>query len=96
MKPTQAPIVTAEQLRSMSISQIAYIIRKDWKKPYFGSVPYLDAMLSLESIEDNYIFDSGRSVVLTFLSNASSYRGPTAKLVKAELNSRLKAGRKAG
>ena len=54
------------------IYQIASEIRKDWKKVYFGAVPYLDAMFSLDSIEDNYICDSGKSVVLYFLSNAST------------------------
>jgi hypothetical protein len=65
--------------------QIANEIRKDWTKVYFGAVPYLDAMSSLDSIEDNYIMDSGKSVVLYFLSNASTWRGETAKRIKAEL-----------
>ena len=65
--------------------EIAREIRKDWKNVYFGAVPYLDAMSTLDSIEDNYMFDSGKSVVLYFLSNASTWRGETAKRVKAEL-----------
>ena len=65
--------------------QIATEIRRDWKKVYFGAVPYLDAMQSLDSIEDNYIMDSGKSIVLYFLSNASTWRGETAKRIKAEL-----------
>ena len=65
--------------------EIASEIRKDWKKVYFGAVPYLDAMSSLDSIEDRYIMDSGKSVVCYFLSNASTWRGEVAKRVKAEL-----------
>lgn len=65
--------------------QIANEIRKDWKKPYFGAVPYLEAMSSLTSINDNYIMDSGKSIVLYFLSNASTWKGETAKRIKAEL-----------
>ena len=65
--------------------EIASEIRKDWKKVYFGAVPYLDAMQSLDSIEDRYIMDSGKSVVCYFLSNASTWRGEVAKRVKAEL-----------
>jgi len=72
------------------IYQIASEIRKDWKKVYFGAVPYLDAMFSLDSIEDNYICDSGKSVVLYFLSNASTWRGETAKRIKAELKAMCK------
>lgn len=69
---------------------IASEIRKDWKKVYFGAVPYLDAMSSLDSIEDNYIMDSGKSIVLYFLSNASTWRGETARRVKAELKAMSK------
>lgn len=71
-----------------SIASIAYDISSDWgAKVNYAAKPYLDAMFSLNSIEDNYYFDSGRSVVLYFLANASSYRGETAKKLKAELKS---------
>lgn len=72
------------------IYDIAYDIKQDWKKPYFGAVPYLDAMLQLESINDKYMYDSAKSVVLYFLSNASTWRGETAKRVKAELKAMVK------
>lgn len=72
-----------------SLSTIAREIRSDWKKPYFGAVPYLDAMLTLDSVSDNYYYDSGRSIVAYFLANASTYRGETAKRIKLELKSIL-------
>lgn len=72
------------------IYDIAYDIKRDWKKPYFGAVPYLDAMLQLESINDKYMYDSAKSIVLYFLSNANTWRGETAKRVKAELKAMLK------
>lgn len=70
--------------------QIASEIRKDWKATskngiYFGAKPYLDAMECLNSINDNYGADSGKSIVLYFLSNASTWKGETAKRIKAEL-----------
>lgn len=68
-----------------SIATIAAEISRDWKKPYFGAVPYLDAMHSLDNIGENYGADSAKSIVLYFLCNASTYRGETAKRVKAEL-----------
>ncbi len=71
------------------VHEIASEIRADWKFVYFGAVPYLDAMSTLDSIEDNYIFDSGKSVVLYFLSNASTWRGETARRIKAELKSMI-------
>jgi hypothetical protein len=64
---------------------IAHEIRFDWKKPYFGAIPYLDAMGSLNSIDDMYYADTAKSVVLYFLSNATTWRGETARRVKAEL-----------
>lgn len=69
---------------------IAREIRKDWKNVNFGAKPYLDAMATLNSINDNYILDSGKSVVLYFLANASTWRGETAKKIKAELKAMLK------
>ena len=68
-----------------SISTIAREIRADWQKPYFGAVPYLSAMQSLDSIEDNYYEDSGKSVVLYFLANAQTWKGEKARAITAEL-----------
>ena len=69
---------------------IAREIRKDWKKVSPYAAPYLSAMFCLGSIEDNYIFDSGRSIVCYFLANAGTWRGETAKRVKAELKEMCK------
>ena len=66
--------------------EIAADIRKDWgAKVNFAAKPYLDAMASLNSVEDNYGWDSGKTIVLYFLGNASSWRGETAKTIKKEL-----------
>lgn len=74
---------------SRPIYEIAKEIRSDWNKQGKGvspyAKPYLDAMFSLDRIEDNYIMDSGKSVVLYFLGNAQSWRGDVAKRVKKEL-----------
>lgn len=80
---------TATQTRPLCT--IAREIRRTWPTPYFGAVPYLNAMLSLNSIKDNFYADTGRSVVLYFLSNAATWRGEDAKRIKAELKSMLKA-----
>jgi hypothetical protein len=69
---------------------IAEEIKKDWLKVNYGAKPYLDAMRTLTSITDNYGQDSAKSIVLYFLSNASSWRGEVAKRVKAELKTILK------
>lgn len=66
--------------------EIASEIRKDWKKVNFAAVPYLSAMRGLDSVNDSY----GKSVVLYFLANAGSWRGETAKRIKAELKVMIK------
>jgi len=76
-------------MQNRSLSSIAREIRADWKNPYFGAVPYLDAMLSLDSVADPYYYDSGKTIVAYFLANASTYRGETAKRIKLELKSIL-------
>ena len=73
-----------------SLSEIAREIRNDWKNVYFGAKPYLDAMATLNTIDDNYGWDSGKMIVLYFLSNASTWRGETAKRIKAELKAMTK------
>lgn len=86
------PEILALQLPSAPLSQIANIIRKDWTSgsPTFQcAFPYLQAMSRLSSIQESYGCDLGKDVVLYFLANASTWRGPVAKLVKAELKSRL-------
>lgn len=82
-----------------SIAAIAREIRADWdskgKGIYFGAKPYLGAMLSLDKITDDYGQDRGDMIIAYFLSNATSYRGETAKRCKAELKAMLsQRGRK--
>ena len=70
--------------------EIAREIRNDGKNVSYCAAPYLQAMLCLDSITDNYGFDSGRSIVAYFLSNAGSWRGETAKRIKSELKAMCK------
>jgi hypothetical protein len=83
-------IALIARLNGMQIYEISDLIRREWKNVYFGAKPYLDAMMSLGSINDDYGADSGKSIVTYFLGNAQSFRGPVAKIVKAELNKRVK------
>jgi len=69
--------------------EIALDIRMDWDKPYFGAVPYLDAMEQLKTINDMYFFDTADSIVRYFLANAQTWRGDKAREVKKELNAML-------
>ena len=79
-------MTTKEQkTNARTLKEIANEIAADWKKPHFGAVPYLDAMKTLDSINDNYFFDSGKSIVLYFLANAGTWKGETARRIKKEL-----------
>ena len=74
-----------------SLNDIGREIRLDWGgKVNFAAKPYLSAMMGMGDINEQFGYDSGRSIVLYFLSNASTWRGDTAKRVKAELRAMLK------
>ena len=74
-----------------SIETIANEIRKDWgAKVNYAAKPYLQAMYGLNSISDNYGCDSAKSIIAYFLCNASTWRGPKAKELKADLNKMIK------
>ncbi len=73
-----------------NLSEIAKIIRADWKNVHYTAKPYLSAMETLDSINDHFFEDSARSIVCYFLGNAHSWKGETAKAVKQKLNDLLK------
>lgn len=68
---------------------IAEDIERHWIKVAPYAKPYLVAMHSLGRVTDKYFLEDGRSIVLYFLSNASSFRGPEAKALKLELKALL-------
>jgi hypothetical protein len=68
-----------------TISTIAREISREWKNVNYAAKPYLEAMRSLDSVNDSYYQDNAKSVVSYFLANASGYRGDAAKTHKAAL-----------
>lgn len=82
--------INPEDLRELPLRSLAGLIHQDWQKPYFGAVPYIQAMYALQSIDDAYGLDDGHGIVCYFLANARTWRGPTAKAVKAELKRRCR------
>jgi len=79
--------------KQRTLREIAIEISENWKNPYFGAVPYLEAMKTLYSINDDYYTDSAETVVLYFLSNAGTWRGDVARRIKAELKEMIKQKR---
>lgn len=68
---------------------IAEEVWREWKKVWYGAAPYLDAMKHLVTIEDSVLSDDGRYIVRGFLGNAKTWRGETARRIKAELKELL-------
>lgn len=79
-----------EALRTKPLYEVAAVIYRDWKPIWFGAKPYVDAMSSIDDLNSKYIAEDGRSIVTYFLANCQTWRGPVARMVKAELRRRLK------
>ena len=78
------------QQPTRTLSEIALEIACDWEKVNYAAAPYLDAMCDLETVNDNYMMDDGKSIVLYFLCNAGTWKGETARRIKAELKAMVK------
>lgn len=74
-----------------TFQQIARDIKSVWLNVYFGAVPYLEAMLTLDTSDPNdaYMYDTAGDIVRYFLANAQTFRGADANKLKAELKSML-------
>ena len=71
--------------------EIGREIKRIWgAKVYFGAVPYLDALCTLQDKNSEYGCDSAESIVIYFLSNARGFCGEDAKRLKAELKAAIK------
>jgi len=74
-----------------SLCVIGREIKRIWgAKVYFGAVPYLDALCTLQDKNDTYGYDTAESIVIYFLGNASTFKGEDAKRLKAELKAAIK------
>jgi hypothetical protein len=71
------------------VKEVAKEICAAWDNVHYAAKPYLDAMLEIDDVRDNFEQESGKSIVRYFLANASSFRGPHAKRLKAELKELL-------
>ena len=90
MTTTTTTTTTTETTTTRPLYVIAAEIKRDWAKPYFGAVPYLDAMRHLNAIDELYYNDEASDVVSYFIANAGTWKGDTARRVKAELRAMLK------
>lgn len=79
-------------MNKRTFKQIAIEIKKVWPKPYFGAVPYIDAMMCLDTTDPKapYLFEHADEIVLRFLCNAHTFKGEDTRRIKAELKSMVK------
>ena len=75
-----------------TFADIAREIKTIWRKPYFGAVPYLDALEKINSTEKDapYLFETAGDLVPYLLANMSTFRGEDAKRIKNELKEMIK------
>ena len=75
-----------------TFSEVAREIRAKWSKPYFGAVPYLDALAEVHTSDKNakYLFEQVKDIVPYLLCNMATFRGADARRLKAELKDMIK------
>ena len=74
-----------------TFQQIARDIKSTWLNVYFGAVPYLEALLTLDTTDPEALYgvETAGDITRYFLANAQTFRGADAKQLKAELKSML-------
>lgn len=87
--------MTETDFSTFSNRELCGLAILDWDTPWFGAVPYIDAMADMISCDkdpvvDRYYDDTPGEIVQRFLGNAAQWRGPVARGVKAELKKRLR------
>lgn len=75
-----------------TFSEVAREIRAKWSKPYFGAVPYLDALEQVHTSDKNapYMVEQVKDIVLYLLCNIATFRGADARRLKTELKEMIK------
>lgn len=75
-----------------TFSEVAREIRAKWSKPYFGAVPYLDALEQVHTSDKNapYMVEQVKDIVPYLLCNMTTFRGADARRLKAELKEMIK------
>lgn len=88
-------MTVATDYSALSNRELLTLAIEDWETPWFGAVPYLQAIGETlvaggDPVTDAYGCDPPGSTVLYFLGNAAQWKGDVARGVKAELKKRLK------
>lgn len=82
--------IAAEIINDISNQAMAKKVQTRWRDLVPAAAPYLEAMLTLDKVDDKYGLDEGRDIILRALTNLTSYRGEKARTLKAELRELLR------
>lgn len=79
-------------MKNRTFAEIGREIKTLWKKPYFGAVPYIDALCQINSSNKDalYLSETAEDIVPYALANMQTWRGEDARRIKAELKSMIK------
>ena len=70
--------------------EIAKDISEHWKPIHEYAQQHVAAFAELDSINDIFITESGKDIILGFLCNAGTWRGEHARRIKTELKEMIK------
>lgn len=75
-----------------TFAAVAREIKATWTNPYFGAVPYLEALEKCETTDKNatYVCERIKDLVPYLLGNMTTFRGADARRLKAELKEMIK------
>lgn len=78
--------------KKRTFQQIARDVKSTWMNVYFGAVPYLEALLTLDTTDPEALYgiEMAGDITRYFLANAQTFRGADAKMLKQELTDLIK------
>ena len=80
--------------KKRTFQQIARDIKSTWMNVYFGAVPYLGALLTLDTTDPEALYgiETAGDITRYFLANAQTFRGADARRLKEELKTLINNG----
>lgn len=81
--------------KKRTFQQIAKDIKSTWLNVYFGAVPYLEALLTLDTTDPEALYgiEKAGDIARYFLANAQIFRGADARRLKEELKTLINNGK---
>lgn len=81
--------------KKRTFQQIAKDIKSTWLNVYFGAVPYLEALLTLDTTDPEALYgiEKAGDIARYFLANAQTFRGADSRRLKEELKTLINNGK---